>query len=216
MKKRPSGEWAPSLPYTQKIFRPYALALGQMNMAWNDLHLSLCQLFCTLMGGGDIGKFLAIWSNIPQDRVQRDVLLAVAKLDHNVMRAPDNKLLKSIEWICSTTTAHEDYRNDIIHSPLMAHGIAKPAIVPVTGLRHKRAKKLLGRGDLLRNIRRHRDIYEAIRNFAVELDAAMSRTRVGPWPNIPQLPPTPATQAKSQPPQTRATKPARPPRSSQA
>jgi hypothetical protein len=42
--KRPSGEWAPSLPYTHPAFRPYVAALGQLTLAWNDLHLALQML----------------------------------------------------------------------------------------------------------------------------------------------------------------------------
>ena len=62
MGKRPRGEWAEGLPYTNKAFRPYVIALGQFNLAWNDLHVSLSLLFCTLMGGGFVNKFLAIWT----------------------------------------------------------------------------------------------------------------------------------------------------------
>jgi hypothetical protein len=51
MSKRPHGEWAPSVPYTHKAFRPYVIALGQLTLAWNDLHETLAIVFCSVMGG---------------------------------------------------------------------------------------------------------------------------------------------------------------------
>ena len=52
MSKRPHGQWAPSVPYTHAIFRPYVTALGQLALAWNDLHETLAMLFLSVMGGG--------------------------------------------------------------------------------------------------------------------------------------------------------------------
>jgi hypothetical protein len=62
MRKRPSGEWAPSVPVTHPTFRAYVLALGQLVLAWNDLHLSLSMLFCTAKGAGYVDPFMAEWN----------------------------------------------------------------------------------------------------------------------------------------------------------
>ena len=79
MVKRPSGEWQPSVPFTDKAFRPYAVALGQFALAWNDLHVALGMLFCTVMGGGFSNPALAIWHELKADRAQRDILKAAAR-----------------------------------------------------------------------------------------------------------------------------------------
>jgi hypothetical protein len=52
MAKRVKGEWADSIPYTHKAFRPHITVLGQLTLAWNDLHQTLAILFCSVMGGG--------------------------------------------------------------------------------------------------------------------------------------------------------------------
>ena len=49
MAERFQGEWAPSIKITDEAFEPLALALGQLTLAWNDLHLSLGLLFCIVM-----------------------------------------------------------------------------------------------------------------------------------------------------------------------
>jgi hypothetical protein len=114
MGKRPSGEWAPSVSVTHPIFRPYAIALGQLALAWNDLHLALAMLFCTVMGGGFVNQFLDIWNTLKSDRSQREILLAAAKLTF-VNGGGSQKLAEEIEWICKRADALEDSRNDALH-----------------------------------------------------------------------------------------------------
>jgi hypothetical protein len=55
MAKRAQGVWAPSLPFTHKAFRPYVIALGQLALTWNDLHVTLAMLFCHVMGVPSLG-----------------------------------------------------------------------------------------------------------------------------------------------------------------
>src|SRR5271165_2391266 len=71
--KRVHGEWAPSLPFTDRAFRPYALALGEIALAWNDLHVSLSFVFCGILSVGNFnfGPFQAVWQQITNDRGTR-------------------------------------------------------------------------------------------------------------------------------------------------
>jgi hypothetical protein len=63
-------------PDPNKSLQGLALALGQLTLTWNDLHESLALVFCSVMGGGYVGHFLAILHAIKVDRAQRDILLA--------------------------------------------------------------------------------------------------------------------------------------------
>lgn len=195
MAKRVQGEWVPSLPYTHRAFKPYAVALGELALAWNDLHVSLSILFCTLLGGGNIGPFQAIWQNITSDRMQRNVLSALAseRLDSETpfTSGKKDKRYEDIKWLCDEITKIEDFRNDALHTPLW--GLSKlegPYIAPVTGLGHIRANKLLGT-DLLTEFGLCRDAITNLRNYAMEIDQCL--TKGGTWPKRPKLPTLRAT-----------------------
>jgi hypothetical protein len=115
MPKRPAGEWVPSIPFTNLAFRPYALALGRLALAWNDLHLSLEMLFCTVMGGGFVNPAMSIWNALKVDRSQRDILKAAANAQ--TLNGGSKELAKEIKWICDRTDTIEDLRNDALQSP---------------------------------------------------------------------------------------------------
>jgi hypothetical protein len=174
------------------------MALGQLTLAWNDLHVSLSMLFCGAMGGGNVSKYLAIWQNIASDRTQREVLKAVIQNDWTIMHPGNEALRDGIIWICNEATNLEDFRNNAIHSPLIAADKSSP-VAPLTGLGHIRAKKLASQPNLLAQLRWCRDAASVLRNFAMEIDEAMTKQRVGPWPKKPKLPPRPATGGTQKP-----------------
>ena len=217
MPKRVKGEWVPSLPYTHRAFRPYAIALGELALAWNDLHVSLSLLFSTLLGAGNIGPSQAVWQNIASDRMQRNVLSALAselfdRYETSGTRSKDRRR-EEIKWLCDRATDLEDFRNDALHSPLW--GLSKPEgpyIAPVTGLGHIRASKLLGT-NLLIEFRLCRDAITSLRNYAMEVDQCL--TKGGTWPKRPRLPSLRATK-QSLLIQTRTAKGQPPPRPSRA
>jgi hypothetical protein len=202
------------LPYTHRKFQPLVTALGQFNLAWNDLHVSLSMLFCCVMGGGNVSKYLAVWQNIPSDRVQREVLKAVAENDFIVTSPRNQLLLDGIRWICREATTLEDLRNNAIHSPFWAN-TALPA-APMVGLGHLRAKRLAANKNLLAELRWGRDAATVLRNFAMEIDQALSGAPLGPWPKIPKLPLRPQTRKIPKPNQKPRVKTPPPPEPSQA
>ena len=195
MPKRIRGDWAPSLPFTHRTYRPYVIALGEAALAWNDLHASLSMLFCGVMGGGYVNQFLAVWQNIPSDRAQREVLKA-ATLGYTGTEAPLNKgLRESVEFICNEATKIEDFRNDALHSPLFAS--KGGPVTPMTGLGHIRAKKLSCGPELLGEFRWFRDRATILRNFTMEIDHALASGVGQPWPKMPKLPPRPTKKARA-------------------
>ena len=213
MAKRVRGGWAPSISYTNRAFRPYSVAIGELALAWNDLHVSLSLLFCSLLGGGNIGPLMAIWQNISNDRMQRNVLSSLAGEVFNDVtpfitgkngRTYSDKRYEEIKWICDEATKIEDFRNNAIHSPLWgANRIGGRYIVPLTGFGHTRANKL-PENDLLLALRANRDKITALRNYATEIDQFLSNG--GTWPRRPKWPPARPTKGNSSPRQTRATK----------
>ncbi len=195
--KRVHGEWAHSLPFTDKAFRPYALALGEIALAWNDLHVSLSFVFSTILGVGNfnnVGLSQAIWQQITSDRMQRNVLVAVA--EEATLAFASREQFEDIRWLCDQATRLEDFRNDALHSPLWGVGKKeRPYIAPVTGLGHLRATKLYGK-DLLAGYRRCRDAITALRNYAMQIDECLQRRHSGNWPKRPKLPPRPSATAR--------------------
>jgi hypothetical protein len=193
MTKRPSGEWADSAPFTNKAFHPYSMALGQFALAWNDLHVALAALFCTVMGGGFVGPAVAIWHEIKSDRTQRDVLSGSAKAK-SLNGFPKN-VAQEIEWICKRADTIEDDRNNAVHSPLwcISEKDGKIVIKPVDGLGSARAKKLIGK-DILKEFRWGRDASTILRDYAINLDFSFCRGK--PLPDRPKLPNRPHPNSK--------------------
>jgi hypothetical protein len=175
--KRFHGEQDPSLPFTAKAFRPYALALGEIALAWNDLHVSLSFVFCDLLNVGSVGfaPFQAVWQNIINDRMQRSVLVGVAKESEIALSSREQ--FEDIKWLCDQATSLEEFRNNALHSPLLGVGTPEgPYIAPLTGLGHPRATKLYGK-DLLAEYRFCRDSITTLRNYATQIDQCLQMRR---------------------------------------
>lgn len=199
--------WHPDwVSYSDPAFRPYVVALGQLTLAWNELHEMLSLLFCTIMGSGVVNQYLAIWHTLKVDRAQRDMLLAAA-YNHTLSAYPP-RMVEDIEWLCKRADALEDERNNAVHSPLL--GVRhenKVLIRPRTGLGHVRAKRLANNKDLLALFRWCRDATMALALFANGIDFALSDLR-RPWPDRPEWPARPGTSAKKpRPPVRKARRP---------
>jgi len=175
-----------TVTYTHAAFRPYALALGQLALAWNGLHETLGVLFCSVMGGGIANQFLAVWHALKADRAQRDILLAAART--NIRGPQPVKFIKDIEWVCKQADALEDKRNDALHSPLWGYKRgAHTTILPMAGFGHVRATKLFEKKDLIKEFRWCRDSAIILRDFAEAIDWALADyNRL--WPERPSLP----------------------------
>ena len=70
--------WKPNhATFKEPPFEPYALAIGRLAMAWNDLHERLANLFWTVMGAGFLDRPIAVWNAANFDRARREMLKAV-------------------------------------------------------------------------------------------------------------------------------------------
>lgn len=105
--------------FTEKIFKPYVTAIGELALAWNDLHEKLGWLFGHMMEAGD-ERALNIWNSPQFDRPKRALLEAVVKAMPNQMQRDYPRLKDDILWLLKQADVLEDARNTAIHSPLLA------------------------------------------------------------------------------------------------
>ena len=199
---------------TDPIFRPYVAALGQLALAWNGLHETLCLLFCTVMEAEAINQYAAIWHALKADRAQREMLAAAT--ESTTRGALPLTFQADVKWLCGRVDALEDLRNDALHSPYWAfvRGFNDIVVMPNINLGHVRAKKLLAK-NLLAEFRGCRDSAILLSRFAWQMDCALS-DYTQPWPDRPALPNRPGTNERKRRPQESKAKRLRPPRSSQA
>jgi hypothetical protein len=188
--------------FTEKKWRPYAIAIGQTALAWNDLYEALAHLFSTLQGGGWVGKHNAIWHSQTMDRAKRELLRGTIAylLPAETTRFP--KMKESVKWVVDTTEKLEDARNNTIHLPLFlvrdgglataarAMGHYIPDVLPLTLSGHPRAIRMAEK-DILAEFRWCRQSILVVRDFARHLDRALTADKA-PWPDIPKLPDRPA------------------------
>jgi len=191
--------------FTSKKFRPYALAIGQLALAWNDLHEGFAILFWDVLR--DFPTANAVWNSARFDRAQRDMLRASVAVLPADRRAKFPRFVGDIEWALSQADKIEDSRNDAIHAPLFyfqgGTGIAfdEPSRVqPSTITDHPRALKLQQK-ELLPEFRWARDASLVLRDFLARIMFIL-RAGKGKWPARPVLPARPhrakaATQSRT-------------------
>ena len=100
-----------NLNFRSKIFKPYAKALGEATLAWNDLHMVLSSLFGAVSRIPNRVATDAMWNSLKADRVQREMLESLVKLNAINYNIP-KKLKTEIEWVLKETTALENLRNE--------------------------------------------------------------------------------------------------------
>lgn len=175
------------LQYTHRAFRPYAIAMGQLALAWNGFHQALAFLFCTVMGGGNVAPYLAVWNAIRNDRSQRAMLLAATKADISTLLPWCPELLSDLEWVLKNANTVEDTRDDALHSPLsLVRHSNRVEVVPAIGLGSPRAIRLTTR-HILTEYRWCRDMSITLRQFISEMDDFFCSDGK-PWPDRPKLP----------------------------
>lgn len=179
--------------FTGIEYKPYALAIGQLSLAWNDLHEALALLFIELLANGLVYPAQDIWNAQNFDRPKRTLIRAVIKT--NRYKLPNfTDLQEKVTWLLDEADKLEDARNDAIHSPLVSSkgenlSAIQPAsahrVLPLTAFGNRRALKL-GQKELLSEFRWCRQAAITLRDFAHELyDAAASHR---PCREIPSLP----------------------------
>ena len=186
MAKRRRHSWYYVQDARKAGFRSYVTAAGQASLQWNVLHESMGLLFVTLMGGGFMNQFAAVWSSAPSDRAKRAMLIAALDSRQEMIgpdiSAHDKQKAALIKYLCGQTNELENKRNDIVHAPLAnvhhAHPVSGTAL-PDTLLGNVRAKSLEGK-DLLKEFRHCRDYARILGQLARDLDFAISHVRTLP------------------------------------
>jgi hypothetical protein len=206
--------WARRHRFTEPYFEPYAKAIGQLLLAWNDLHERLASLFVMAMGGGWVDRPLGIWHSVRSDYSKRRLLReAIAKLPDNE-KANREKLTDEIEWILDASDKLEGLRDDSAHTPLhylmmgnlltLADLLAvsdiyqamSSGVFPDTSFQNPRAMQLdKKKKDLLIECRYARERITVLRDYAIAIDAAWANARLA-WPDRPILPERKSRQAR--------------------
>ena len=180
-----------SLSISHPAFRPYAIALGQIALAWNGFHGTLAVFYCTIMGGGFANQHLAVWHAIRNDRAQRAILLAAARDSFGYDSDLGKTVTAEIKWINSQADTIEDGRDNALHSPLWARPATgqKPIVSAVTGLGHVRAKKLAAsKRGLLAEFRWCRDAALVLTDYVADMDDVLTGRSQKSLPQRPRLP----------------------------
>jgi hypothetical protein len=200
------NSWRRRSPFTKKKFHPYALAIGQFGLAWNDLHEALGLLFVEATHRGASGiasgiRISAVWGSVTSDRQKRLMLEAAINWTIPAEHKKSPRIAEDVLWLISRGHSLEDKRNDVIHAPLGEienalaagmMGIQMGEIVPTATAFNKRARNLgastrkTGKR-LLPQIRLYRDYASAMAAFARALDREWKHP-TGSWPEKPALP----------------------------
>lgn len=183
-----------STRFTSPAFRPYALLIGQVALAWNDLQESLGELFAGIMLGADDQQATAVWQSAKADRAKRDMLKAAVKEMSLVTVKRHPKLEEEIDWISGRLQTLEDLRNNAVHSPLISRdsplwaalGPMPLGVQPNNSGGNTRALQLEGK-DLLREFRYCRDFALVLGDYVAAITNALWSMRK-PWPDRPPLP----------------------------
>jgi hypothetical protein len=99
-------------------FQQYALVVGRLSHAWNDLHLKLGELFASLIGADDEEVALAVWYSTENDRAQRNMLRATVEASRPDRWKETPKAPEEVKWVLDRVDNQlADARNNAIHAP---------------------------------------------------------------------------------------------------
>jgi hypothetical protein len=209
---------APINRYATPEFAPYALALGELTLAWNDLQEELCRIFSIVMSDAPVeGTFVDwtpvhAWAAVRSDRSQRAMLQAVAENPPRAWAQFANWQTEVV-WLIQRSNELEDSRNNAVHAPLFdaSQGLLSQIIrqfniessysgeiIPSTFQRNFRALNLSQKTDLLGQFHYCRDAALILADHAGAI-AAWLINRQRPWPERPSLPNKIAKKTRSPP-----------------
>jgi hypothetical protein len=195
--------------YARIAFRPYALAIGQSTLAWNDLHERLSEIFNDILfalglNTPDNTYALAIWNSSTSDRAKRKMLDALSNslyegcfVRKRLLYFPKGRveqLQTAIKYILKEANSLEDARNNAIHAPLHStEGIddepGQVIVEPMDYLGNQRAQRMVGK-NLLAEYKYLRDSARVLANYSDAVMEAFLQSRDTPvaWPSTPKMP----------------------------
>jgi hypothetical protein len=173
-----------NLDFKSETFRPYAQALGEATMAWNDFHMVLSCLFGVATRIPNKLAPDAMWNALKSDRAQREMLEALVGL--NVINYKIwQRLRAEIEWVLKQATKLEDLRNNLLHSPALMDEFGE--VFAWHHLGHKRAKHFAGK-DVLQEAKYFYDTVIVLREYTETLIENLNLAPDGLLPGRPSLP----------------------------
>jgi len=181
--------------YTSAEYRPYVMAIGQIALAWNDLHESIASLFSAVTSIIGDDKIEAAFQAVDSDRLKRKMLKAAfSQLEPKEIRL-NPRAIDDVKWLCGQIDTLEEGRNNAIHSPLHNFQLSglidgfPDGVQPNTTRGNNRAMKLKDK-NLLTEYRYVRDAAIILRDFAEAIEECWNWTAGKPhtWPERPSLP----------------------------
>lgn len=166
-KRNPETEY-----YTSEQYKPYVMAIGQIALAWNDLHEQIGDIFLkvTIEYMPEEDFFVAGWQSLSTDRAKR----AFLRSGMGTLHPKHERWVKEVIWLLGQADRLEEDRNNAIHAPLIwfpaeaeEHGL-KGGVQPHRISMNKRALNLSNK-DLLTEFRWIRDAIIVIRDYAYDL-----------------------------------------------
>jgi hypothetical protein len=186
MAKRRKPEHLPRrFPY-EHVGRPlvtHSKLTGEVVWAWNSLQTQLAGAFAFVLNPNRIGPGFSIWTALPSDRAQRDVLAAAVK-ETFPMRS---KLRGRLLWAIGAADKLATFRNDVIHS-WMAYDVGPGGMLPSNiGLPNARLRRLetIGTRKLMMSLRG--DLLQLSDYVARLARDAGGNSKAAPLPRKPQL-----------------------------
>jgi hypothetical protein len=183
--------------YTGDDFDPYVSALGQLALAWNDLHEALAGLFWTVMSpplheGVEINHVpIHVWHSLRSDLAQREMLRAAVEHPNANWSGERYKwFAEDVVWILKKVMELSTARNDAIHSPLFltpSVSMGPERLSPFEWTFNPRAIGLAKRRNLLGEFHYCRDVAIVLHDYCRFIGLALvnpGRT----WPGRPGLP----------------------------
>ena len=198
-----NGQFFKRHRYTEPPFKPYALAIGQVLLAWNDLHERLSTLFAESLGPTHFFAF-TIWHSIRSDYSKRQVMRAMINELTKAHTKERPKLVEEVIWILNCCDELEGKRDDAAHTPLYHYEygllnspniLAEPNILHVGigvqanySFENPRARRFIRQNrDVLVEHKHTRERICILRDYVIAIDYAWMNAHV-PWPDRPRLP----------------------------
>lgn len=188
--------------FNEPHFKPYVIAIGQLILAWNDLHERLATLFAQAMVDAKARQTLAVWHKTRADMAKRKLLnAAIENLDDSELKNRP-KVAQEIAWILKKADELEGLRDDSAHGPLhalpasifdwdnilAAGNILSLTVRPNIAFGNPRALRLnKSAANLLRDFRYAKERILILRDYAIAIDTAWLNMHM-PWPDRPALP----------------------------
>ena len=172
------------------LYRPYALAIGNLLLSWNSLHEETGHLFGNILSGNKGLVAMAAWHVLKNDALQRDMLKSVCEAAPHTMfgvtkREGGFARRDDILWLVDEVNKLRSIRDDAIHAPLLfVISPKRTYIAPAEWRGNKRAVSLAKR-DMMRAFLYCDQRANALRDYASQMHRALSRPEQVPWPGRP-------------------------------